>query len=875
MLAHKLKQWSKIKEAVSGKRHDDHPVLKSVSESKVSISKEGEVSPPSESDRTDEDSVQTTYRFNCALNLDGLLRDSKQHLESKNPYLKQWALTISERLSLDPRLRSTLDDFKIIEEHPFLIEALTAQIFPASHWAESMVGVSIPFNHEIIYSSSSLAEIMFREGHLLIEPVNGWGSYWHEMMLQSYQLIAGSVFQLDLGLSSGCATTFKKIDRETGLETFFEFHYDFRYVEIHTSAKDFKLSERSRKSILKEPQSLSNLMTHMPPETFEFRGVMLVTSKDITKGFCLEQIRQLLRREDTFDTREGFTRIEQFCQNFFGMKNIDMGIVLVQGNRLLQLSKYQGDPDKLIGLSIDQIEFKNSIYHKTLMSGQSMTVDKSMIDSSSDPLTNHLDASEVERLTIIPLRFMGRDVGLLDLKFKGSTSNEHDLPDGLVQELQSIFSEELDRENQNFRISIQSVILEKYTAIHPSVEWAFRDAALKYVEQKAENDMAELSPIVFRGVYPLYGASDIRGSSSLRSKAIQQDLKDQVNSAKQVIDTALSHNPMPKLQEIKYRLETKIGQLTDGLMAGDEVTVLEFLNGEVETVFEAIRDSIPGVDSKIQSYRDQVDPDHGVFYKSRKHFDDSVTLLNEAIAAYYEEEQVKFQKFFPHYFEKQCTDGVDHTIYIGPPLVKDKSFHPIYLENIRIWQMMVICGAAYVADNLRSNLPVPLDLTHLIVLQDSSLSIRFSHDEKQFEVDGAYNIRYEIMKKRIDKATIKGSGERLTQPGKLAIVYSSKKERNEYLKYIDYLRAENYFLDDLEELEVEDLQGIQGLKAIRVGINIKTIPKGQDSKATTNLSNVVANSKRWLVRKRREMEDTALKVSETARKSSYLRKVSS
>ncbi len=72
-------------------------------------------------------------------------------------------------------------------------------------------------------------------------------------------------------------------------------------------------------------------------------------------------------------------------------------------------------------------------------------------------------------------------------------------------------------------------------------------------------------------------------------------------------------------------------------------------------------------------------------------------------------------------------------------------------------------------------LPVPLDMTHLIMVQDLPITIRFNNDEKRFAVDGAYNIRYEIMKKRIDKAVVKGSGQRLTQPGRIAIVSARRK----------------------------------------------------------------------------------------------------
>jgi hypothetical protein len=89
-------------------------------------------------------------------------------------------------------------------------------------------------------------------------------------------------------------------------------------------------------------------------------------------------------------------------------------------------------------------------------------------------------------------------------------------------------------------------------------------------------------------------------------------------------------------------------------------------------------------------------------------------------------------------------------------------------------------------------------------------------------VDGAYDIRHEIIKKRIDKALIKGSSERLTQPGKIAIVYSHKREALEYQKYIDYLQSSGHLRDEVENLELQDLQGIHGLKALRVAVNTQT-----------------------------------------------------
>src|SRR4029450_11172897 len=105
-----------------------------------------------------------------------------------------------------------------------------------------------------------------------------------------------------------------------------------------------------------------------------------------------------------------------------------------------------------------------------------------------------------------------------------------------------------------------------------------------------------------------------------------------------------------------------------------------------------------------------------------------------------------------HYFEKQQTDGVDYQIYVGPSLLEDGRFDPISLKNLRLWQLMLTRGLPLRAPRLRAQLPVPLETTHLILVQHTPQSIRFRFDEKRFDVDGAYDVRYELVQKGIDKA---------------------------------------------------------------------------------------------------------------------------
>lgn len=131
-----------------------------------------------------------------------------------------------------------------------------------------------------------------------------------------------------------------------------------------------------------------------------------------------------------------------------------------------------------------------------------------------------------------------------------------------------------------------------------------------------------------------------------------------------------------------------------------------------------------------------------------------------------------------------------------------------------------------------------LSVRTLLLTHDNPMSIKFRVDEKKFDVDGAYNIRYEIVKKRIDKAIVKGTGERLTQTQHVTVVYSQEKERQEYMQYMDYLESIGYINRGVQVLELEDMPGATGLRALRAEINfgVANFESPQSSKVITMAS---------------------------------------
>ena len=112
-------------------------------------------------------------------------------------------------------------------------------------------------------------------------------------------------------------------------------------------------------------------------------------------------------------------------------------------------------------------------------------------------------------------------------------------------------------------------------------------------------------------------------------------------------------------------------------------------------------------------------------------------------------------------------------MYVGDSIYPDHDFSFQVLERLRVWQLLVTVEMEMEQRQIKSTLPYPLGLTSLILVYSSPVNIRFRMDEKHFELDGAYDIRYEIVKKRIDKAHISDTAIRITEKDKLTIVYAT------------------------------------------------------------------------------------------------------
>jgi hypothetical protein len=549
-----------------------------------------------------------------------------------------------------------------------------------------------------------------------------------------------------------------------------------------------------------------------------------MTAVDVTPQEIVSALKRELIERESVVSSASFGRLEAHLRAYLRRPGLDLGLAAFEGEQILLLGhggRLEHGCIYADSSHYTKSQFRGSIFDRAVSRGEPLIVGDLAAWPGRTAIEDKLVRAGVRSIVVAPLRYQDEVIGVLEL----TSDNPGDFnPTQAFQlrEILPLFSMAVKRSMGEFDTRIQAVIKEKCTAIHPSVEWRFRRAVMNTMERRAgaERDI-ELEPIVFEGVYPLYALTDVRGSSTERARGIQADLLEQLRLAREVVRAGHATRALPALDELGYRIDKHAMKIEPGLSAGDEVGVIAFLRASVEPLLDHLGGFGPGVRERVEAYRAAVDPAFGVVYRQRKRFEESITRVNDTVSSYLDLEQPFAQAMFPHYFEKQKTDGVDHQIYVGASLVEDGRFDPIYLRNLRLWQLMVTCGIAARTEQLKTGCVMPLDTTHLVLVQHASLAIRFRFDEKRFDVDGAYNARYEIVKKRIDKATVRDGSERLTQPGHLAIVYGHPAEAAEYREYVEYLQSLGYLiLGDVEELDLDELQGVRGLRALRVRIDL-------------------------------------------------------
>lgn len=753
----------------------------------------------------------------------------KKSIEAADGCERDFAASVVKRVKNTPELNGVIEDYSVLQKHSVLMESLTSAIIPSAYTNTNLQAIVPAGDFKAVYSTKrfhdyfcdsennigfdlNLSEDLFVKGANLAN--------YSAILIEGYKIVKPVAYPIIRRIT----------DKHTGLDRYFKMNMDNRFIEIKIHGPLPELTKNDITLLFENILNVDLWKEIVPPELFSFEGFLVLNMFEVTDQEAVSMLKQDLLKKNIFNSSEGFTEIERRIQTIFRNPALKLGIAAIPNDsgRLLNAGHKVGSSFLMNEECVAHCKnFKGSIYERAFSTHEPQIIYDLDAFMDCSPVEKAIAVQGIKNILVVGLKNEGKYIGVLELG-SPEPGDINSINAIKLLDVLPLFSVALQRSLEDIENKIQAIIKEKCTAVHPSVEWRFRKAAYNLIEKEKQDEYSLMEDIVFRDVYPIYALSDIRNSSVTRNHAIQSDLKHNLLLARDIVKESNSVKAMPVLELMNYRIEEKILMLDSGLHSGDETSIINFLKREVEPLFRMVSSFGGKVEKAIIDYRNAIDPGLGFYYNKRRDYEESVQMINEEISAYVDGEEVKAQEIFPHYFEKYKTDGIEYTIYIGGSIAEQKEFDELYLKNIRVWQLLMMCNIARKSEELKSKLKVKLELAHLVLAQSNPLSIRFHFDQKKFDVDGTYNVHYEILKKRIDKAEIKGSGERLTQPGKLAIVYSQPSEANEYRQYIHYLQARGYFEEGIEDLELKDLQGVYGLRALRVAINLLPVKLKQD-----------------------------------------------
>jgi hypothetical protein len=773
--------------------------------------------------------------FNSRLSFRSLLAALKKNIAEGNPGVQKLYGRVVTEFESYPELMQDIDDLSILTPYTDLIEELLASIFPptsSSH--ENLYAVTLPFKFQTVYTSKLFHHLFIKPGTNEVKvPDDTTGLKLNKEKLEfAYGMILKKYCGYNSPETSGWIHPYK--DLHTGLTKYLELKIDTRFIDVNPAGELPKMPDSILCQRTNRIKTIAELTEHIDLKKFVFEGLSIIKVNDVTEQEVISMIKNSLLNINAFSDATVYPELEAHIQSLLGLKDVGIGVT-----PFFKVNGHYVYSDLHNNNSILFKHFHSSEEKDEVSDGCKLVFKESdrpvVFETLNEQLLTEVDYLQyyymegARSLIICPLKLHDELLGILEIMSEtpGRLRHTHI---GKIEAAIPLFTLGLEKSLESLDTQIDKVIKEQFTAVQPAVEWKFTEVALNYIVNKQHNEDVKIERIAFNEVYPLYGAIDIRNSSTERSHSIQLDMVEQLELAAKVVKRAQADMPFPLLQEIEFKIEKYIQSASDVLLSDEEISIHDFLQGQVVSIFNHLHGTQPSVKNEIEHYFSSLDPQLGMIYHHRKEYEQSISHINDTLARFVDKEQASAQKVYPHYFERYITDGLEFNIFMGQSVAPRKRFDEIYLRNMKMWQLTLLAKAARITHELEKHLSHPLRTTQLILAHSQPLSITFRTEERKFDVDGAYNIRYEIVKKRIDKVRIKETNERLTQPGKIAIVYSQPKDATEYMEYIEFLQNQNLLKHGIERHDLEELQGVVGLKALRADINFE-----DEAKSSTNI----------------------------------------
>ena len=724
------------------------------------------------------------------------------------------------RVAKYPELRGPIEDMALLDDHRDILDLLMMFIIPAAEHATALFKFAKPFNFTPVYVSPGMQQLVSAD-----EACYSFAGKMDEVV-RRHQIMVGATilkkyYNVDIDIMP---TAMLSVPEEaTGLTRFYKPVMNNDYVEIVAQGDIPDLSRAQINRLLNNVSDTDLWLEMLPPECFAFHGVHLSHLHEVTEEEALSRLKHRLISRDAILDVERVRELAQLVRVHFRNPSLRLGLTAIDYPLERGVDHEYRIRFNLLSDNIDRLtgeDFAGSVYEKAFKSRQTVVIEDLRQLAEPTRLERQLLRLGMRSILIAPLLDQDRNViGMVELGCPQPFGINAFL-ELKFREIRGLFRTAVERSREYIDNRIEAIMREQYTSLHASVEWKFTEAAFDILQQQERGETPVSPDIAFGDVYPLYGQADIVSSSRIRNASIYQDLVDNLRAGRFFLARAMELVAFPLINQVIKAIDDAVRVTVDDFDNGHEIRYSELIHNHISPLIHQLGRQHPELTPLSNQYFQDLDNDLGLFARNRLDYEKSVNRINRELSEFFSERDQAAQATLPHYYEKYKTDGVEYELYAGQSLLKNQEFSQIHLRNLRLSQLIDMADATRLIDRVSAELTMPLRTAQLIFAYTTPLDIRFRMDEKRFDVDGDYNVRYEILKKRIDKATIRNGEERLTLADHVSIVYLHDKDREEYLGYLDYLHQADYIDGQVEDLVLDPLQSVNGLRALRFKVRL-------------------------------------------------------
>ncbi len=318
---------------------------------------------------------------------------------------------------------------------------------------------------------------------------------------------------------------------DTQLTQYYNINADTQFIDITYDGELPELNFELVAAQVQDGTEIEYFQETIPLSKFKFDGFTVISLSDVTLPHAIEGIRNALVNHNY--ESEAYEHVIQALKTLAGDGHIEFGLLpFLTVNKKFVFDNARESQSILIN-SGKKHELQEETFY-ALVDDYKENPKPIFFNNLTDekvlrfPFLDVLRKNDIRSYSFLPVYYNNQLAGVMEIYSK----EDLEVDDKLISKLHTalpLLGQLLQYRIEEFNLQMDEVLKDKFTALQPSVQWKFNQVVWDFLKKsKGKKKAQEIDTVTFKGLYPLFGAIDIRNSTIERNYALKEDLKVQL-----------------------------------------------------------------------------------------------------------------------------------------------------------------------------------------------------------------------------------------------------------------------------------------------------------------------------------------------------------